>query len=75
MACYSVQPRDRIFLKGYEFFTFSKNIVKNNGKCISNNLSSKYSKKILDHAVPSRINWNCFKKAILKTEKQKELVI
>ena len=56
MACYSVQPRDRIFLKGYEFFTFSKNIVKNNGKCISNNLSSKYSKKILDHAVPSRIN-------------------
>ena len=39
-----VQPRDRIFVKGYGFLTFAKNM----GKNISNNLSSKYSQKPLD---------------------------
>ena len=40
---YSVQPRDRIFVKGYEFLSFPKNISKNIGKNISKNLSGKYS--------------------------------
>ena len=50
MASYSVQPRDRIFVKGYGFLSFDRNIGKNVGKNISKNLSSKYSQKILDHA-------------------------
>ena len=29
---YSVQPRDRIFVKNYGFFNFAKNLSKNIGK-------------------------------------------
>ena len=37
MIRYSIQPRDRIFLKGYRFLSFAKNMVKNIGKNISKN--------------------------------------
>ena len=37
MTRYSVQPRGQIFVKGYGFLSFAKNIDKN----ISKNLSSK----------------------------------
>ena len=47
---YSVQPRDRIFVKGYGFLSFNKDIGKNNGKNISKILSGKYSHKLFDHA-------------------------
>ena len=50
---YSVQPRDRIFVKGYGFLHFAKNMGKNIGKNISENLSTKYSEKLLDHAKQS----------------------
>ena len=40
---YSVQRRHRIFVKGYGFLSFDKNMVKNVGKNISKNLSGKYS--------------------------------
>ena len=46
MTRYSVQRRDRIFVKGYGFLTFARNMDKN----ISKNLSSKYGQKLLDHA-------------------------
>ena len=49
MTRYSVQPRDRIFVKGYGFTSFAKNIGKNIGKNISKNLSGKYSQKLLVH--------------------------
>ena len=39
MICYSVQTRDRIFVKGYGFLCFAKNMGKNIGKNISKNLS------------------------------------
>ena len=42
MTQYSVQPRDWIFVKGYGFLSFAKNLGRN--------LSSKYSQKLLDHA-------------------------
>ena len=32
MATYSVQPRDRIFVKGYGFSSSAKNMGKNIGK-------------------------------------------
>ena len=37
MIRYSVQPRDRIFIKGYEVLSFAKNIGKNIGKSIIKN--------------------------------------
>ena len=40
--CYSVQPRDRLFVKGYGFLSFAKNMGKNFGKIISKNVSGKY---------------------------------
>ena len=50
MTHYSVQRRNRIFVKGYRFLSFVKNMGKNIDKKISRNLSSKYSLKFLDHA-------------------------
>ena len=47
MTQYLVQPKDRIFVKGYRFLSFSKNM----GKIISKNISGTYSKKLLDHAI------------------------
>ena len=46
MTCYSVQLRDRRFVKGYGFLSFVKNMGRNRSK----NLSSKYSQKLLGHA-------------------------
>ena len=50
---YSVELRDRIFVKGYGFLPFAKNMGKNTGKQINKNLSGKYSEKLLDHAEQS----------------------
>ena len=68
MTRYSVEPRDQIFVKGYEFLSFSKNI----GKNIIKNLSGKYSpctlavrQKLFNHARQSAtdvtVDENCFK--------------
>ena len=53
MTHYLVQPSDRIFMKGYRFLSFAKNMGKTIGKIISKNLSSKYSQKRFDHAKQS----------------------
>ena len=50
MMRYSIEPRDQIFVEGYWFSTFAKNISKNIGKNISKNLSDKYGQKRLNHA-------------------------
>ena len=42
---YSIEPRDRIYVKGYGFLSFAKNIGKN--------LSNKYSQKFIDSAKKS----------------------
>ena len=42
---YSIEPRDRIYVKGYGFLSFAKNIGKN--------LGNKYSQKIIDAAKKS----------------------
>ena len=42
---YSIEPRDRVYVKGYGFLSFAKNIGKN--------LSNKYSQKLLDTAKKS----------------------
>ena len=43
MMCYSVQSRDRIFVKGYGFLSFAKSMGKIICKNINKNLSGKYS--------------------------------
>ena len=53
MRRYSVQPREQIFVKGYGFLSFAKNMVKSIGKNESKNLSGKYSQKFLNHAKQS----------------------
>ena len=42
---YSIEPRDRIYVKGYGFLSFAKNMGKS--------LSNKYSQKRLDSAKKS----------------------
>ena len=53
MTRYSVQPRDQIFIKGYGFSSYAKNMGRNIRRNISKNLSSKYSQKLFDHAKQS----------------------
>ena len=48
MLC-SFQPRHRIFVKGYRFLSFAKNI----GTTINKNVNDKNSQKLLDHAKQS----------------------
>ena len=50
MLCYSIEPRDQIFVKGYDFLPLARNVGKKLVKNISKNLSQKYSQKVLDHA-------------------------
>ena len=42
---YTIEPRDRIYVRGYGFLSFAKNIGKH--------LSNKYSQKLLDRAKKS----------------------
>ena len=53
MTHYSVQPRDRIFVKCHGFLSFAKNMGKNISKNISKNLRGKYSQKLLNYAKKS----------------------
>ena len=46
---YSIEPRDRRYVKGYGFLSFAKHIGKNIGK----NISNKYSQKFVDSAKKS----------------------
>ena len=58
---YSIEPRDRIYVKGYGFLSFAKNMGKN--------LSNKYGQKLLDSAKKSTMNAikTAPKRAIQKT--------
>ena len=58
---YSIEPRDRIYVKGYGFLSFAKNMGKN--------LSNKYGQKLLDSAKKSTTDAikTTSKRAIQKT--------
>ena len=60
---YSVEPTDRIYVKGYGFLSFAKNIDKN--------LSNKYGQKLLDSSkkIDNRCNKNCIKKCNSKNSR------
>ena len=57
---YSIEPRDRIYVKEYGFFSFS------------NSLSNKYGKKLLDNTKKSAIDAikTASKRAIQKTAEE-----
>ena len=44
---YSIKPKDRIFVKGYGFVSFVKNMGTHATK-VAKNLSNKYSQKLID---------------------------
>ena len=58
---YSIEPRDRIYVKEYRFLSFAKNIGKN--------LSNKYGQKLLDSTNKSTVDAmkTASKRAIQKT--------
>ena len=67
--CYSIEPRERRYVKGYGLLSFAKNIDKN--------LSKKYDQKLVDTAKKSATNtWKtASKRAIQKTaEATRDLV-
>ena len=70
MTRYLVQPRDPIFVKGYGFLSFAKNMGKNIVKIISRNFSEKYSQKPLDYGKTSATN--AFKTAQKRATKKKK---
>ena len=51
---YSIESRDRIYVKGYGFLCFAKNMGKN--------LSSQYGLKLLDGKVSERCSQDSLKK-------------
>ena len=61
---YSVQPKDRIYVKGYVFFSFAKDMGKN--------VSNKYGQKVLDSAKKSTADLikTVSKRSIQKTAKE-----
>ena len=61
MMRYSVQTRDQIFVKGYGFLSFAKNISKNIGNYPIVTLSTQDNAKPLDQlktGFKRTINWN-----------------
>ena len=46
---YSIEPRDRIYVKGCGFLSFAKNVPRHANK-VAKSLSNKYSQKPLDSA-------------------------
>ena len=61
---YSIKPKDRKYVKGYEFLSFAKNMGKN--------LNNKYGQKLLDTAKKSTADdiKTASKIAIQKQQKQ-----
>ena len=68
MAHYTSQLNVRIFLKGYGFFSFVKNVGKNIGKNISKNLSGKSAKNHVQQFATDAFK-KCFKKGNSKNSR------
>ena len=49
---YSIEPRDRIYVKGYGFLSFARNMGTHTTKA-AKTLSNKYSQKLFDTAKKS----------------------
>ena len=54
MMCYSIEPRDWIFVKSYGFLSFTKNVSTNIGKIVMiKPLGGWYSQTLLNHTKKS----------------------
>ena len=64
---YSIEPRERRFVKGYGFLSFARNIGAHATK-VAKNMNNKYSQKLVDTAKKSATDpiINSFKKSNLK---------
>ena len=47
MMCYAIEPKDRLFVKGYGVLSVTKNIAQNLGKKIIKTLSGKYNENTM----------------------------
>ena len=65
---YSIEPRDRIYVKGYGFLSFAKNMGKS--------LSNKYGQKLFDSAKKSTTDVirSVSKRAIQKKKAEDDLI-
>ena len=65
---YSIEPRERRYVKGYDFLPFSRNIGAHAAK-VAKNMSNKYSQNLLDSAKKSAADpiKTASKRAIQKT--------
>ena len=59
MTRYSVQPRDRIFVKGYGFLSFAKNIGRNIGhsKQSTTDAFKTSSKRVTQKTAEATVDW------------------
>ena len=65
---YSIEPRERRYVKGYGFLSFARNIGTHAAK-VAKNMSNKYSQKVVDTAKKSATDAieTASKRAIQKT--------
>ena len=65
---YSIEPRERRYVKGYGFLSFARNICTHAAK-VAKNMSNKYSQKLVDSAKRSATDAikTASKRAIQKT--------
>ena len=65
---YSIEPRERSYVKGYGFLSFARNIGTHAAK-VAKNMSNKYSQKLVDSAKKSATDAikTASKRAIQKT--------
>ena len=67
---YPTERKDRIYVNGYGFLSFAKNMGTHVTK-VAKNLSNKYSQKLLDTAkkIYNRCNKNCFEESNSKNSR------
>ena len=65
---YSIEPRDRIYVKGYRFLSFAKTMGRHANE-VAKSLNNKYGQKLLDSAKKSTTDAikTASKRAIQKT--------
>ena len=71
MVRYPIEPKDRIFVKGYNCFCFASNMNKNVGENLSKSVSGKFSQKLFDYA--KQYATDTFKTASKKVVKKKKI--
>ena len=79
---YSIEPRERRYIKGYGFLSFAKNFSNKYGKKLMNtaiktgrNFNSKYSTKLTDTAIKTGKDFATIagKEMLIKVQKQLEI--